>query len=58
MKPRKIILRRRNEETEWGGKYEYFTFCIESAAILDEGQEVRVLSKDWKAMLAPKKNKQ
>jgi len=64
MKPRKIILRRLNEDTE-GDKYEYFLSCSQGiemvtpfknkAKILNEGEELQVVNSDWKAMLAPKK---
>lgn len=64
MKPRKIILRRLNEDTE-GDKYEYFLSCKkgiemvtpfkDKATILNEGEELEVVNTDWKAMLAPKK---
>ena len=64
MNLRKIILRRKNEDTE-GDKYEYFLSCKngiemvtpfkDKATILNEGEELKVVNKDWKAMLAPKK---
>lgn len=63
MKTRKIILRRKNEDTE-GDKYQYFVSCTKgvevvtpfknAATILNEGEELQVVNMDWKAMLAPK----
>ena len=64
MKQRKIILRRKNEDKE-DDKYEYFISCgscevttsfKDKATILNEGEEIKVMSKDWKVMLAPKRS--
>ena len=62
---RKIILRRETKDTE-GDKYHYFVSCgsvevttpfKDKATVLIEGQELKVLSTDWTAILAPKTNK-
>ena len=59
-KTSKIILRRKNEDTE-GDKYQYFVSCgsVEittpfknKATIFNEGIEVRVLSNNWIAIKA------
>jgi len=56
----KIILRIKNKDKE-GDKYQYFRGCTDSgieittpfkreAKVINEGEEIKVVSKDWKAI--------
>lgn len=64
MVTRKIILKRKTNDSE-SDKYQYFISCIngvelvtpfkDKATVLNEGEEIKVLSNDWRPVLVRNK---